>query len=292
MTSKRLVACFLAAATLGSALTLSAQTPAPKLELPAASPQSTLKQRVGVTDIEVVYSRPGVKGRKIFGGLEQFGAVWRTGANNATKITFSTAVKFGGQDVPAGTYSLFSIPGEKEWTVILGKSAPRQWGAYGYESKDDVVRVAVKPVALTDLVETFTIDLNDIRDGSATLNLIWEKTRVPVGINVDLAGTAQQVEALMSSDADKKNFYAPAAMFYLENNLDLAKAETWMDAAIAERPAAFYLIYRKALIQEKRGNRAGALASAQQSMAMAEKDTSPAKDEYVRLNKALIARLQ
>lgn len=291
MKTTRIVACLFTASVLASAAALHAQTPAPTLEIPVASPASTLKQRVGVTDIEIVYSRPGVKGRKIFGGLEAWGKVWRTGANSATQVKFSTAVKFGGADVPAGTYGLFSIPGEKEWTVILNK-VPGQWGAYAYDAKNDLVRVTAKPVALAEPVETFTIDVNDIRDGSATLNLTWEKTRVPVKLEIDLVATVQpQVEAFMASAAEKKP-YVPAAMFYLENNLDLAKAESWVDAAIAAQPGAFYFIYRKALIQEKRGDKAGALASAQKSLEMAAKDTSPAKDEYVRLNETLIARLK
>src|SRR3954462_15905143 len=102
-----------------------AQLTAP--ELPAPSPTATLKQRVGVTDIEIVYSRPGMKGRAIFGALEPWGEVWRAGANSATKVTFSTPVKLGGKDVPAGTYALFAKLGQDEWTVILTKS-PQQWG--------------------------------------------------------------------------------------------------------------------------------------------------------------------
>jgi len=101
---------------------LFAQTPAPKIEFPSASPAATVKQRVGFTDIEVNYSRPSMRGRKIFGGLQPYGEVWRTGANTATKITFSTAVKFGGADVPAGAYALYTIPGESEWTIILARS--------------------------------------------------------------------------------------------------------------------------------------------------------------------------
>lgn len=311
MKSKRLVACLLAATTLGIAVTalipartassnprsssadsvlVAQNTPAPKVEFPAASPQATFKQRVGVTDVEVTYSRPGVKGRKIFGGLEQYGKVWRTGANNATKVTFSTDLTFGGTKVAAGSYGLFTIPGESEWTVILNK-VPGQWGAYRYDAKDDVLRVTVKPAKLAELVETFTIDVNDVRDGSATLNLIWENTRVSVPLVFDLSGVVQQVDALMSSTAEKKP-HAQAAMFFFENNVDLAKAEAWMDAAIAAQPSAFYLIYRKGLIQEKRGDKAGALASAKKSLEMAEKDTSPAKDEYVRLNEALIKRVK
>jgi len=154
-----------------------------KTQAPAASPACTLKQRVGLTDIEIDYSRPGVKGRAIFGGLVPLDKVWRTGANAATRITFSTPVKFNGADVPAGTYSLFTIPGQNEWTVILNKTA-NQWGAFHYDEKDDLLRVKATPVALDTSVETFTIDINDIRDDSATLELIWDKTRVPVKLSL------------------------------------------------------------------------------------------------------------
>ena len=156
---------------------------APKPETPAASPACTLKQRVGLTDIEIVYSRPGVKGRQIFGGLVPYDKVWRTGANQATKITFGAPVTLNGAEVPAGTYALMTIPGEKEWTIIVNKTAA-QWGAYRYDEKADLVRVKATPAALAESVETFTIDINDIHDDSATLNLIWEKTRVPVKLSV------------------------------------------------------------------------------------------------------------
>ena len=148
---------------------LFAQAPAPKLEFPAASPAATIKQRVGFTDIEINYSRPSMRGRKIFGGLLPYGEVWRTGANSATKITFSTSVKFGGADVPAGTYALFSIPGQNEWTVILNK-VPGQWGAYAYDAKNDLVRVKAAPAALTRPFETFAISFNDLAsEAAATL---------------------------------------------------------------------------------------------------------------------------
>ena len=168
------------AAGLLCATPLFAQTKTPA---PAASPACTLKQRVGLTDIEIDYSRPGVKGRVIFGGLVPFDKVWRTGANEATRITFSTPVKFNGEEVPAGTYALFTIPGKNEWTIILNKTA-KQWGAFHYDDKADLLRVKSTPAELAEPVETFTIDINDIRDDSATLNLIWDKTRVPVKLSL------------------------------------------------------------------------------------------------------------
>lgn len=277
------------------ATSLFAQTPAPKLEFPAASPAATLKQRVGLTDIEVNYSRPSMRGRKIFGGLEPYGKVWRTGANSATKVTFSTAVKFGGADVPAGTYALFTIPGETEWTVILNK-IPGQWGAYAYDAKNDVVRVTATPAKLATPVETFGIGFSNLaNESSATLYLTWENVRVPVKIEVDVAGTlVPQIEAVMANPEAKKPWFS-AAMFYYENNLDLKKAAAWMDQAIAAQPDAFYMVYRKGLILAKMGDKAGAIAAANKSLAMLNRDAqAPAslKDEYIRLNNALIASLK
>lgn len=264
--------------------------PAPAVTFPAPSPTETLKQRVGLTDIEIVYSRPGAKGRVIFGGLQPYGEIWRAGANTATKVVFSTPVKIEGQELPAGTYGLFAIPGATEWTVIFNRIAA-QWGAYTYDAKDDVLRVKVAPVSLADSVETFTIDLNDLRDESATLNLIWEKTRVPVKLQVDVTTkVVAQIDAAMAGTGKKP--YASAAMFYEDHNLDLQKAIAWMDAAIAEQPDAFYLYYHKAKIQAKAGDKAGALASAQKSLALAANDKTIAKDEYTRLNQAVIDSLK
>lgn len=271
---------------------LTAQTPAaPKLEFPAASPAATLKQRVGITDIEINYSRPSMKGRVIFGGLLPFDKVWRTGANNATKISFSTPVKLNGTDVAAGVYALFTIPGKEEWTVILNK-VTGQWGAYAYDAKNDVARIKAKPIAMPTAVESFSIGIADLRDASATIFLTWEKTHVPVSLTVDTKGIlVPQIEAAMAAGGEKLP-YAPAAMFYLENGLDLKKALTWIDAGIAAEPKAFYFVYRKALIQEKMGDKAGALATAQASLDAANKADGAIKEEYVGLNQALIKRLQ
>jgi len=268
-----------------------AQTPAPKLDFPQASPQGSVSQRVGLTDIQVTYHRPGAKGRAVFGGLVPYDHVWRTGANEATKVSFSTPVKLNGTDVPAGTYELFTIPGKDEWTVIIHKNMS-QWGAYAYDAKNDVARVKAKPVALTNGVETLSISFNDLRDESATLNIAWEKVRVPVTVAVDVKSTlVPQIEAVMASGGEKLPYFS-AAMYYFENNIDLKKALAWMDAGIAANPEAFYMVYRKALIQEKMGDKAGAIASAKLSIEGANKAGGSVKEEYVSLNEALIKRLQ
>jgi len=268
-----------------------AQAPAPKLDFPQASPQGSVSQRVGLTDVQVSYHRPGAKGRTVFGGLVPYGHVWRTGANEATKVSFSTPVKLNGTDVPAGTYELFTIPGKDEWTVIIHKNMS-QWGAYTYDAKNDVARVKSKPVALTNGVETLSITFNDLRDESATLNIAWEKVRVPVAITVDVKSTfVPQIEAVMASGGDKLP-YRDAAMYYFANDLDLKKADAWMDAAITASPKAFYLSYYKALILEKAGDKAGAIAAAQKSLDGANQASGAVKEEYVGLNEALIARLK
>jgi hypothetical protein len=270
---------------------LFAQSEAPKIAFPQASPPATLKQQVGTTDIEVVYSRPSMKGREVFGKLEPFDVVWRAGANNATRITFSTDVKVQGQALAAGTYEFFAIPGKTEWTAIFQK-AGKQWGAYAYDEKNDTLRVKTKPVALAAPVESLTYEINDLRDSSATLSIVWEKTRVPLKIDVDLSALVAQVEVVMAGEGTKKPYF-PAAMFYLDNNLDLKKAAKWMDEAIAANPGAFYMVYRKGLILEKMGDKAGALAAAKASLEAAKGAKQPLlRDEYVHRNNELIARLK
>jgi hypothetical protein len=280
------------AATAALSLTAGLFAQAPRINFPAASPGATVNQRVGLTDIQVNYNRPGAKGRKVFGGLVAYDHIWRTGANTTTKISFSTPVKLNGTEIPAGNYELFTIPGPSEWTIIVHKNMS-QWGAYSYDQKNDVARFKARPVALTEHVETLEISFNDIRDESATLNITWEKTRVPVSLTLDVKSTlVPQIEAVMASGDDKLP-YAQASMYYLENGLDLKKAAAWMDAAIAAQPDAFYLVYRKALILEKMGDKAGALATAQKSLEAAQKAPSPAlRDEYVGLNQSLIDRLK
>lgn len=271
---------------------LVAQTPSSDLELPATSPLSTLKQRVGVTDIEVVYSRPSLRGRPALGGLlAPYGTIWRTGANNATRVTFSTAVKVQGGDLPAGTYELFSIPNKDEWTVIFQKPA-KQWGSYAYKEANDVLRVKAKPAVLAQSVESLTFTLDDLRDTSATLAIVWEKTRVPLKIEIDTVAILKPRIEVAMTGPDAKKFYVPAAMYYLDNGLDLKKALEWMDAAIAANPDAFYFVYRKAKVLAAMGDKAGALAAAKASLEGAAKAKGEVGDEYTRLNNQLIASLK
>lgn len=271
----------------GFLVSAAAKAEAPKVEFPAASPSCTLKQRVGLTDIEIDYSRPSVKGREIFGAMVPYGKVWRTGANQATKVIFSTPVKLNGTEVPAGTYALMTIPGKDEWTIIINKGSD-QWGAYKYDEKADLVRFKSKPIALSKPIETFTIDFNDVRDDSSYLNLAWDRTLVPIKLEVDFVDKlTSQIEAVMASDAEKKPYFQ-AAQFYYNHDKDMQKANQWVNAALAEREA-HYIVYLKAEILEKLGDKNGAIAAAKRSSELAEKANDPG---YVKLNADLIARLQ
>jgi hypothetical protein len=261
---------------------------APAVAFPAPSPLGTLKQRVGLTDIEIVYSRPSAKGRAIFGGLLSYGELWRTGANQATKVTFSTPVKLNGTEIPAGTYALFTIPGEQEWTVIIHKNTSANTG--NYSPTNDQARVKAVPVKLAAPVETFTIEFDDLRDESATLNLIWEKTRVPVKLELELTKTlVPQIEAAMAAPDGRKPYYQ-AAQFYFDHGLDLQKARTWIDAAVAERET-FFTVHVKAKILAKLGEKEGAIAAAKRSSELAIKAEGP-KSGYVKMNDDLIAGLR
>lgn len=266
----------------------SAFAEATKIEFPAASPSCTLKQHVGLTDIEIDYSRPSMKGREIFGGLVPWDHVWRTGANSATKITFSTPVKLNGTDVPAGTYALMTIPNKDQWTIIINKGA-EQWGAYKYDEKADVARFKVTPKTWdVGPVETFTIDLNKIRDDSAHIDIVWDKTVVPIELKVDIVDKlVKEIETEMASDDPKKPYFQ-SAMFYYNHDQDLHKALTWVDAAIAQREA-HYIVYLKAEILAKLGDKEGAKAAAKRSSELALKANDLG---YVKLNEDLVSKLQ
>jgi hypothetical protein len=273
--------------TGGLLLAAGAQAQAPRLEFPAASPACTIKQRVGLTDIEVTYSRPSAKGRQIFGNVVPFGAVWRTGANNATKITFSTPVKLNGTDVAAGAYALYTLPGESEWTIILNKGVGKS--GTQYDEKEDVVRFKATPVNLLDTsIETFTIEFNHLRDESAVINLVWEKTVVPINVELDVTSKLlPQIETAMAAEGGNKPYYQ-AAMFYYDHGQDLSKAKDWVEAAIKQREA-YYVVHLKAKILAKLGDKEGAITAANRSIELAK----TAKDSaYVKLNEDLISTLK
>jgi hypothetical protein len=265
------------------AICLQKELKAQGIRLPQASSGQTLIQDFGLGKITVKYSRPNTKGRKIFGELEPYGSVWRTGANSATVITFTEDVTFEGQPVPAGQYALFTIPGKGDWTVILNKST-QQWGAYDYKEADDFLRVHVKPETAKDKVETFKIDFADVYPTKAVLTIAWDHTLIPVQLttNIDTKVMASIEEAMKG---DKKPYFQ-AAQYYFENGKDLNKALEWMNAAEAADPKGPWIRLWKGRVQLKMGDKKGAAASAETGIKLATEAKNP---EYIRLNTLLLA---
>jgi hypothetical protein len=249
---------------------------------PQASTGQTIEQDFGLGKISLNYFRPNVKDRKIFGDLVPYGKVWRTGANTATTITFSEDVSMGGQKITAGKYGLFTIPGEKEWTIILNKDAA-QWGSYTYNEGEDVLRIKVKSFAVTTKVETFTIQFTNVKAGSLDLSISWENTGVIIPFTVDFdAKVMANIDAAMKTD---KKPYFPAAMYYYENNKDLKKALEWATEAEKADAKAPWFKVGKARIQLKMGDKKGANATAKEALAIAKEINN---EEYVKLSQDLI----
>jgi tetratricopeptide (TPR) repeat protein len=264
-----------------------------KFEFPDASQHATIKQRVGLTDVEINYSRPDMRGREIFGGLVPYGKVWRTGANQPTTIKFSDAVKIGGQEVPAGEYAFYTMPNQNEWTIILSKNL-KLWGAYGYKPDADALRVTVKPTSLANPVETFTISLDNLKDNSATISLEWEKTRVPVELTTNTVEKVNQEidRALQNPDSLKPIFYYQAASFYYDHDKDLGRAAKWVDQAIEkQQPTRYFLYYKKAQIEAKLGHKPEAKAAAEKSIELLKAEKEP-DETAIRNSQMLIESLR
>ncbi|MBD1393649.1 DUF2911 domain-containing protein [Mucilaginibacter glaciei] len=262
------------------------KTYAQEPRIPEASSTQTIIQDFGLGKITITYSRPNVKGRKIFGGINPYGEVWRTGANAATTISFSENVIVEGNKVPMGTYALFSIPGEKEWTIILNKTA-KQWGAYSYKQSDDLLRFKVKPIDVKEKRESLTMQFANSTTKSTDLYIVWDHTGVPIHMQTDddLQITAN-IEKLMQGDV-KKRPYFNAIQYYYENDKDLNKAMTWaLEAEKLEPKGPWYKLW-KARIQLKMGKKAEAIATAQEGVRLAKESND---DEYVRLNEAVIGQ--
>lgn len=243
-----------------------------KIQFPDLSPRAQLKQRVGLTDVEIDYARPSKRDREIFGGLVPYGKMWRTGANAPTKIKFSEAVKLEGKDIPAGEYVLLTIPAQDQWTIILSKDAQMQ-GTDAYKQENDAARLTVKPTSLPMAVETFTIGVDEIRAGGATLALDWDKTRVPIKMTTD---DVDQLAQKLSGTQNLEPMQAyQAAVFYYENDKDLKQAATWIDQAAEKNPERWFVQLRKAQIHAKAGNKAEASAAAQKTLELLKKEKDP-----------------
>ncbi len=277
----KLVVLFLFLLVTGSAYSQRIETPAP-------SPSAKLTQTVGLVDVTVDYSRPGKKGRDIFGALVPFGQIWRTGANAATKITFSDDVKLEGKEVKAGTYAIYSMPGKSSWTIMIYKDLSIGGNVAAYDKSNELTRFTVNPMNNSWAVESFTIDINDMTDKSATIKLMWDKTIVPIKITVDTdASVIGQIERFAENpEAALAGNYFSSASYYLGIKKDLDKALVWIDKAVQIRPEAFWMIRTKSLIQAELGKYKEAIKTAEQSKKVAQAANN---SDYVRLNNNSIA---
>lgn len=271
----------LAALLLIGTTAVKAQIPSPKM-----SPQAKVEQKVGLTDVKIEYYRPGKSHRSIFGNLVPMDELWRTGANENTKVTFSDAVIFGKDTLKAGTYALFTKPGAKEWEIIFYTDYTN-WGTPDeWDEKKVALRTTSKVESLKDEVETLTISIDNITTSYATLNIAWDKTRV--GINFFVPTDEKMLASIKTTLAGPTaNDYYAAADYYYNSKKDLNQALTWINKYIEMKgeETPFYVYRKKSLIQADLGDYKGAIQTAKISLAGAEKANY---QPYIDMNKASI----
>ena len=256
-----------------------------QVKMPAPSPTQTIKQDFGMGAIELTYSRPNAKGRKIFGDLVPYNKLWRTGANSAPKIIFNDPVELGGKKVDTGTYVLYTIPGVDSWEIILNKGLTN-WGIDGYKESEDVIRFRVEPMKSKNNIETFTIEFGNIQPESCELSIKWAKTTVSIPVTTNIKDRVRaQIEKAMQTD---KKPYWQAAQFYNEYDNNQAKALENCTKAIEGNAKAFWMYLYKAKIQKEMGDKAGAKASAKKSLELAKEAKN---DDYVKMNEELLKKL-
>ena len=228
-------------------LSLSLASPAQaELELPHASPGAKVTQTVGLTEVSVEYSSPAVKGRKIWGGLLPYGEVWRAGANAATKVTFSKDVTIADHAVPAGSYALFIIPTDKEWTVILNKKTD-QFGAFDYKKDQDLLRLAVKPQPIAHR-ERLAFTVSDFTDQAGSLDLEWEKVKVSIPFRVST--DAQALANIKAFNDDSSQSFTGAARYMLDKK-DYDAGLALIDKSIAAQESWLNLWTKASLLAAK-----------------------------------------
>ena len=240
-----------------------------QLKIPPASSFQSIKQSFALSEINLEYSRPNAKGRKIFGGLVPYGKIWRTGANNSSSITFGEDVKINGQHLPAGTYAILSIPNIDNWQILFNTDTKLGGNVAEYDNAKEILRVNVKPQITTYTTETFTMNFSNIKSSSIDLDIHWENTLVKLNITADI--DARIMTAIDEAMRGEKPPYYQAASYYYENNKDIKKALEWVSKAEEQMPNAFWIAAQKARIQLKLNDKKGAAASAQKVIDMAKK---------------------
>lgn len=281
---KTLYTLALGAMTLAVANIPTSTVQAQALKIPQASPLQTIDQAFALSNIKIEYSRPGVKGRTVFGDVVPWGMPWRTGANSSTKLTFGEDVMVAGKSVKAGSYALYSIPNKDKWEFILSKNTTLGGNVNDYRAEDEVARFTAKPMSFPFSVETFTMSIDNVTPTSCNIELLWDRTAVsfPVTTEIDSRIT-KNIETALAADTRP---YYQAASYYYDNGKDLGQALTWVNKAVEQNPKAFWMSHLKAKILRKQGDNKAAIAAAETSMAAAREAKN---DDYVRMNEKLIA---
>lgn len=260
-----------------------------QINTPRVSPASEVEQMVGLTEIEIEYSRPSMRGREVFGNLVPFGKVWRTGADNSTKISFDTDVIISGKTIQSGTYSIFSIPNKESWEIIL-YSDVELWGVPRDWSENKIVFSSmfdVKKLKKSNTVETFTISFNDLTNNDVNMSISWENTSVDIKIEVPTRSMVESDINKVLSDNPKSSDYYAAAVFYRQENINLDKALEWMNKAIEMNESPRFWQYRQqSLIMAANNKFADAVDAAKKSLNLAiEADNQ----DYIKMNRESIA---
>ena len=258
-----------------------------KITTPQPSPKASVEQRVGLTDISIEYSRPGVRGRTIFGDLVPFGKTWRTGANSNTKITFSSDVSIDGQTLKAGSYGLYTVPNENSWEIMFytesdNSGVPRDW-----DKAKIVAKTSVEVYSMPMNVETFTITFDDVSSTSAVIGLLWEKTYVGIKFEVPTDKlVSETIDAVMAASPEAGDYYN-AAIYYRQQDIDIKKANEWMEKAMSltEKPA-FWQLRQQSLIYAKMGETEKAIAVAEKSLELSKEAGNEA---YIKMNTQSLA---
>jgi tetratricopeptide (TPR) repeat protein len=246
-----------------------------QIKTPQPSPTAALTQKVGVSNISVEYSRPGAKEREIFGGLVSYEKMWRTGANKATKITFDENFVFGGAKIKKGSYSLFTIPGKKEWTVVLNENT-ELWGVGEYDKEKQVCSIVAKVIETKDFTESFTIDFGAFKSFSAIMSLKWANTKIDIKLESLAAKELEKQFLELLTKGPSANDYYNGAKFFADNTSEYDMALEWINTAIEKRPDAFWMQFHKARILKKIGDNKQSISVAEEVISLAREK----KDDY------------
>jgi len=271
---------FIALLTIGAFFSSDAQ-----IKTPAPSPKATVMQTVGLTDVTVEYSRPSMKGRTIFGadGLLPYGEMWRTGANSATKVTFSEDVMVADAKLDKGSYAIITVPGEKSWKVNFYAYEGGSWGSY--KEKEPTTTIMVTPTKANMNTETLTISFDNLTDEGAVMNIKWAKTIVPVQLTVHTKKQAMASIDKVLAGPSKGEYYSIAS-YYQSTGTNLDKALEYINLATAGDDKKFWQVRRKALILADLGKKKEAIKAATLSMELAKAADNM---DYVRMNEKSIA---